>query len=242
MIPYLEIPTLDLGPLTVSIFGVLVATGVFVGSRLASRFGRMRGIERRRLERLVTWAVVVGLAFAHWVSVLCYYPDRVAADPWLLLRFFDGLSSVGGFLGGVLAFAWLTRGGRDRWSVADTLMYGLVAGFTFGRLGCALVHDHPGALVDPSHPLAVGPWPDGSVRIDLGLVEFLGMCGLCALVYLRRWERPGQLTWTVALAYGSGRFVLDFLRAEDLRHVGLTTAQWGTLTLVVVCLVWAWRR
>ena len=235
-IPYLQLPTLQLGPLTLSIFGALVATGILVGSRLASRFGRARGVPQRSLERLVTWAVVVGLAFAHWVSVLGYYPDRVAADPWLLLRFHDGLSSVGGFLGGVLAFAWLTRRDSQRWLIADTLMYGLVAGFTFGRLGCALVHDHPGMLVDPWHPLAVGPWPDGRARIDLGLVEFVGMCGLCVFVYTRRWETPGRLTLIVASIYGVVRFAVDFQRADDLRHFGLTPAQWATLTLVLVCL------
>lgn len=236
MIPYVAIPMLHLGPLTLSIFGVLVATGVLLGTRLSWRFGRARNVDRRRLERLTTWTVVVGLACAHWVSVLGYYPDRVAADPWVLLRFFDGISSVGGFLGGVVAFAWLTRNDADRGSVADSLTYGLVAGFTLGRLGCALVHDHPGALVDPGHPLAVGPWPDGRVRLDLGLIEFIGMCGLSALTYVSRWRRPWRLTLTVAGVYAVGRFCLDFLRADDLRHFGLTTAQWATGVLALGCL------
>lgn len=235
MIPYIAIPLLHLGPLTLSIFGVLVATGVLLGTRLSWRFGRARNVDRRRLERLTTWAVVAGLVVAHWVSVLGYFPERVAADPWLLLRFFDGISSVGGFLGGVLAFAWLTRNDADRWSVADALTYGLVAGFTVGRLGCALVHDHPGALVDPTHPLAVGPWPDGSIRLDLGLIEFVGMCGLSGLTYLSLWRRPGVLTLSVAGSYAVGRFGLDFLRADDLRHFGLTTAQWATLVLALGC-------
>ncbi len=246
-IPYLEVPTLSLdlplvGTVQLGIFGLLVATGIVLGSRLSLRFGLSRGIDRRELERLATWAVVVGLACAHWVAVIGYHPEHVVADPWLLLRFFDGISSVGGFAGGVLAFVWFTRNAKNRWSIADALTYGLVAGFSLGRLGCALVHDHPGALVDPSHPLSVGPWPDGSVRLDLGLIEFMGMLVLVAVTYLGRWRTPGRLTLTVAMLYGLGRFALDFLRAVDLRHGGLTVAQWMVLALVAICLILALQR
>lgn len=244
-IPYVEVPTLSLdlplaGEITLGIFGLLVATGIAVGSRLVTRYGRQRGLDPHELQRLITGCVVVGLACAHWVAVLGYHPGRVAADPWVLIRFFDGISSVGGFMGGVIAFAWLTRTARDRWSLADAIVYGLVAGFGIGRLGCALVHDHPGALVDPHHPLAVGPWPDGSVRLDLGLVEVLGMSVLACITYIGRWRTPGRLTLTIAGLYAVGRFWLDHLRAVDIRHGGLTVAQWAMLALLVLCVA-AWR-
>ncbi len=248
LLPYVQLPTLELplpmlGPLTLGPFGVLVAFGIVVGSRLTRRRARSSGLGEPEVTRLITWTVVWGLAGAHWVSVLGYDPDRLVHDPWLLLRFFEGISSVGGFLGGTAAFLWLTRHTQDRWLWADVLMYGLLAGFTIGRLGCALVHDHPGALLDPTHPLAVGPWPDGSHRYDLGLVEFVGMCALCLGAYLRTWRRPGTLTLTVGSFYCVSRFMLDALRAHDLRHAGLTPAQWATgLGLVaIIGLALRWR-
>lgn len=238
LLPYVHSPTLELplpllGSLTLGVFGPLVAFGIVLGARLAKRRARAYGLVERDVERLITWTVVWGMAGAHLVSVLGYYPQRLAEDPWLLVRVFDGISSVGGFLGGAAAFGWLTRRSANRWALADTLTYGLLAGFTIGRLGCALVHDHPGALLDPTHPLAVGPWPDGTYRYDLGLIELLGLSSLCLFVYTRRWHRAGVLTLCVAGIYSLNLFMLDFLRADDLRHAGLTTAQWVT---ALVCL------
>ena len=154
-------------------------------------------------------------------------------------------SSVGGFVGGALAFAWYTRGGRlPRLRHADALIYALLIGFTFGRVGCSLVHDHPGPIVGPDAWLAVGPWPDGQWRLDLGLVELLGLLVLDAVVYGVLARRPmpaGRLTAIVAITYASGRFPLDFLRADDERYAGLTPAQLACVAFVVAGLALLWR-
>jgi phosphatidylglycerol:prolipoprotein diacylglycerol transferase len=85
---------------------------------------------------------------------------------------------------------------------------------------------------------AVGPWPDGTWRYDLGLIEFMFAVTLVSLIYfvgkpLQR--KPGWLVGIVVMAYAPFRFFLDFLRADqvakvisvpDARYGGLTPAQW----------------
>ena len=45
--------------------------------------------------------------FAHVLDSILYYPDEVLADPALLLRLWEGLSSFGGFVGASIgAIAW----------------------------------------------------------------------------------------------------------------------------------------
>ncbi len=245
-LPYVTTPSASfslplVGELTITPFGPLVLVGVLVGLRLCRRLVRERGLEVAALDPLTTAVLLVGFVMAHWVSMIFYFPEQVLARPWSLVVFTSGLSSVGGFVGGVLAFAWTCRRrGLDARAWADVLAYGLLAGFTIGRVGCSIVHDHPGALSESW--LAVGPWPDGTHRWDLGLLEALALAVVCALVYLRidvQRLAPGRLTAGLAILYGCGGFALDFARAEDVRYAGLTTAQLACVGFVTAgVLLW----
>jgi phosphatidylglycerol:prolipoprotein diacylglycerol transferase len=249
-LPYVQPPScpIDLplwGSHTITVFGPLAALGIVAGWRQVLRYARARDLDVAAMDGLLLRVVVVGLVVSHWVSMLLYFPDRVLADPWVLLPIGGGLSSVGGFAGGLMAFAcFVRRRNLPVLSAADALAFGLLTGFTIGRVGCSLVHDHPGAVVDAGTWLAVGLWPDGTHRYDLGLVELVGLLGLCTLVYgvlpWRRWP-PGRLTAVVAILYGLGRGPLDLLRADDARYLHLTPAQYACAGFVVLG-TWTWIR
>jgi phosphatidylglycerol:prolipoprotein diacylglycerol transferase len=146
---------------------------------------------------------------------------------------------------------------------ADLLLFGTTLGFTLGRVGCSLVHDHPGRIVDPDAFLAVGPWPcrcgpgerplpsccDESnqiYRYDLGFTELLFDAALCMFIYfVLNWKKaaPGRLTGIVAASWSAVRFFLDFLReteagrgvgTPDIRYFGLTTAQYLSIVIFLV--------
>lgn len=228
------LPLLELGPLSLRPTGLLSAAGLVVGLLVAARAARADGLDHRPLVRAVVLAAGAGLVGAHLVHLLAYHPEELA-DPWALLRLGDGLSSIGGLAGGAAGMALAFRGrtpglGRH----GDALALGLAPGWALGRVGCALVHDHPGRRT--AFPLA-HPFPDGP-RHDLGAYEALLLALLTvALVALRRrGAARGRLLPVLALGYGAGRFALDFLRATDLpgsdpRLAGLTPAQWGCLAL-----------
>jgi phosphatidylglycerol:prolipoprotein diacylglycerol transferase len=158
---------------------------------------------------------------------------------------------VGGLLGGWLALLWVARRrGLPLLRCADMLVFGMLAGLCIGRLGCALVHDHPGRLADADAWLAVGPWPGaaGAFRYDLGLLELGLLAALLLVVHLGLdWRRApaGRLTGIVAVGYAAVRFGLDFWRAvevvgggtPDPRYLGLTAAQHVTLAFVLVGLL-----
>ena len=76
--------------------------------------------------------------------IFFYFPEKLSRDPWILLKLFDGMSSVGGFLGalvGGVAFLrlWCARrpvGAQPVPIYADVSTYGLLIGWCFGRAGC----------------------------------------------------------------------------------------------------------
>jgi phosphatidylglycerol:prolipoprotein diacylglycerol transferase len=243
VLPYFELHEIPIGDgRSVAAFGVLVALGVACGILFAQRRARVLGISESGINVAMAWALVSGFAGSHLV-VLATEPDAFAHGAWSVLEFWSGMSSFGGFFGALVGLAIHFRR-RGDWRVeADVLVQALVVGWVFGRLGCALVHDHVGTL--STFPLAVR-FPDGP-RHDLGLYELLYtvLVLLPAIVILNRRPRPpGTTIWVIALLYAPARFLGDFLRHTDLptpdaRYLGLTPAQYACLALATIGIVLA---
>lgn len=258
-----EIPLLG-DHLTIGLFGPLVAAGVLLGIAAAVRvYSKQKDLDEWLFRDQIFWVLVFGFVISHWVSVIFYFPEKIAENPWVLLMLTNGLSSVGGFFGAFIGMVWfLNREKQPILAYADGNMFGLLLGMCFGRLSCALVHDHPGRIVSADTFMAVGPWPcrcpEGRAlpeccapaqevfRWDLGLIEFLAILALTLFVYfVWDWKKahPGRLTGLVAMVYGPTRFFLDFMRESevgrgvatpDARYVGLTPAQYFSIAFFAV--------
>ncbi len=220
MIPYVEQPSVRLGPITIAAFGVIVATSVLVGLSLGRRRFERLGLDPRLGEGLAGWVVGGGFVGAHLFSVLLYFPREVAANPLILLQFWKDISSFGGILGGALAL-WLFLRHRAaalsaaaRWAYADVVAYVFPISLMIGRAACALAHDHPGTItraplaVSLARPEARGyltqiyadagrvaelPPPEALARLgfhDLGWYEFLYLAVVVVPVTLSLGRRP----------------------------------------------------
>ena len=241
-IPWFRIPPLRIGPISIEPFGVLAAAGVYLASVLLVRRARDEGLDPSPLNSFATWALLGGIAGGHLVHLFLYHPEELRSGGVLqIFKVWDGLSSTGGVLGGLAAGALFFR--RRRLSFArygDVFALSVAPGWAVARLGCFSVHDHPGVLT--SFPLAVA-FADGP-RHDLGLYDALLLAAITLVLYAlrRRGALRGSLLALLALLYGAGRFLLDFLRARDLayvdaRYLGLTPAQYFCAVLVLYGLV-----
>lgn len=235
MIPYFEIPPLRLGALEIYAFGVLTALGIYLGARLASRAAkRYQPGDDRPIAEAAPWMVLSGVVFAHLVHLFGYHPEILARDGWTsIFRVWDGVSSMGGVLGGLIALVIVFR--VKGWKLRphlNAMALGLAPGWMVARLGCFTAHDHPGVLTD--FPLAVA-FPDGA-RHDLGLYDAIVLGVLSVILYTlaRKKREEGLLMGVLAVGYSVPRFFLDFLRAQDLAFVdgkilGFTPAQYLTV-------------
>jgi len=261
MIPYVNVVFPALGPLQVHLFGILVACGILVGSKLTRDRGAELGLEDEKIVSMITTVLVCGFLFAHVFDVFAYQTAGDSPTLWQWINPFGGLSSYGGFMGALGGlFYWCKTNKQPVMRYADSLGFGLAAGWTFGRLGCFSAHDHPGMAT--TFPLAVkypildldadyhkylggfiqvfgGPQ---QARHDLGLDEALWslLLTLVFLVLKKRGKQPlGLYVGLLTTAYAPIRFVLDFLRATDVhgadpRYFGLTPAQYGAIATFVV--------
>ena len=237
MIPWFVVPPLRLGPLALQPFGILAASGIFLASRLLVRESVRRGLPPKPLEKAASWAVAGGLVGGHLVHLLFYHPEELREGGALqLLKVWDGLSSTGGVLGGLIGLLLFFRMRHLRFlAYGDILALSVAPGWMVARLGCFSVHDHPGVLT--SFPLAVA-FPGGA-RHDLGLYDAIALAIFSLILFTldRRQKLRDRLLPLLGVLYGSSRFLLDFLRATDLpyvdaRYLGLTPAQFACLAAV----------
>jgi phosphatidylglycerol:prolipoprotein diacylglycerol transferase len=240
--PYIEHPVLDLGFYRLDSFVVLVGLAIVVQFQITVRRAPLHGIDRHTAVSLIGWAIFLGIAFAHVFDVVAYYPERLRENPLELLRFWGGISSFGGMIGGLTGlYVVMRRRGMsppEMLRFVDCLLFALPFTLAVGRLGCALQHDHPG--VSSTHWLAVN-FPDGP-RFDLGLLEFLYV-SLMALLFalLSRRRRPdGFYIGLFFAAYGPVRFVLDSLRVSEARYLGWTPGQYLSLLAAGIGLWTLW--
>jgi phosphatidylglycerol:prolipoprotein diacylglycerol transferase len=235
VIPWFELPSLSLGRITIQSFGVLSALGILAAAMLASRAARQLGRDPQVILDFAVVGVLSGVVAGHLVHLLFYHPEELES-PWSLLTVWEGLSSMGGLLGAVVAALIWFRVKRIRFGdYADVFALGTAPGWGIARLGCFTVHDHPGVRTD--FFLAVR-FPGGP-RHDLGLYEAILLLSLAGVLWAlhRRGVLRGRLLALLAVVYGLGRFLLDFLRARDVayadaRHLGLTFAQYAAVALV----------
>ena len=250
MIPYFGATMFHLGPIPIQVWGTFVALGVLVATATAAWLARRRGQDTKVIWDTAFWALLGAMIGARIFHVLAYNPAYFFEHPWKLFAVWEGGESViGGLIGGAIAGIWYLR--RRKLNVlaySDTALFGLPIGYAIGRIGCFLIHDHPGTL---THFILGVRYPDG-VRHDLGLYASLNGFILAGIFYLlyRKKAPMGAYTVTFLLWYGLTRFFLDFLRAKDgpivdTRWIGLTPAQYAAGVMVIGgfwCLYWVFFR
>lgn len=239
MIPYVELHTISLGPLAIQVWGTMVALGILVGAKASEWMLKQRGYDKNVVWDSLSWLLGGALLGARLFHVFFYDPVTYGAHPLEVFAIWHGgLSIMGGFFGAVVGFLWFAKRRQlDPYAYADAMIFGLPLGLFIGRIGCFLIHDHPGTASD--FMLAV-KYPDGVTRHDHGL--YLSLNGLLLfvtfLLMARSKAREGMYLVVFLVWYGAVRFGLDFLRAYDgavvdERYLGLTPAQYLSLGFII---------
>jgi phosphatidylglycerol:prolipoprotein diacylglycerol transferase len=238
-----EIPFPLIGHLKLQPFGLLVAIGILLGSRVAEWRGEKTGVPRYMVADFLVYTTVIGLILCYFLNALFYKPEDLLAilhDPTQLWKKYLGLSSFGGFFGGTAAALWYRHKKKISLLVmGDIWCFALPFAWAICRSGCFSVHDHPGVPTD--FFLAVDNYNgEGIPRHDLGLYEILWALAVAPLfLWLARKPRPrGFFMAVLPMIYAPVRFMLDFLRETpehggDVRYFGLTPGQYASVVVLL---------
>jgi phosphatidylglycerol:prolipoprotein diacylglycerol transferase len=238
------------GELGVPASVLLALAGVVAAARMARAGARRRRLPVRRTIDGLFLMIAVGLLVGHLADVVLYRSAALRADWRELWPWSGGVCTLGAVLGAGAAAAVWFRGAPGGWLVnGDNLVIALSLGWSVGRVGCFIDHDHLGRLTDAPFAVAM----PGGARHDLGLYE--AALALLIFVVLWRGDRraprpPGRPLAIAALIFGIGRFAIEHVRGDDLerlgrrsdpRLLGFTLVQYAAVALIAGG-AWLWRR
>jgi phosphatidylglycerol:prolipoprotein diacylglycerol transferase len=244
-ISYPPIPIFELGPLRLSLHGVMAGVGFVVGAMLMIREARRRGFDEEKVTSVLTWALFGSLIGARIFTIPAHLGEGLSEA----LTPFGSFSIMGGFAGGIIVGGWRMKSLKlDVAAHMDMAAVGLAAGTVVGRIGDLFIVEHLGArtdfflgyLIKPGYDLApqhdylellcdsgqgCGPYHHAALYDLLAAAVLLGVLYLLA----RRWSqiRYGVLIMVWAAWYGLQRFLIDFVRNTDLQGADATA---GPLT------------
>lgn len=131
------IPTiLQIGPITISAFGVLTALGFFFGSFSAWKRGKEEHLEEDSLMDAILLVVLISLIFSRiWYVFLNWQKQILILD----LINNPGFSWQGAGLAGLVSLAFVCQKRKwDFFKITDLSVFGLTLGLILGKLGVFL--------------------------------------------------------------------------------------------------------
>jgi len=244
--------TLDLGPLSLHVYGLLLALGVILAVKLTMvRWGKLGGDPNEILDGalIVIISGVVGARLYHVITDYQRFDDGRWLDAFKVWK--GGLAIWGAVLGGAAALAVLAYKKRgSALAVADCVVPGLFFAQALGRWGNWFNQELFGKPSDLPWALEISPAkrPEGYAEFATFHPTFLYESIFCllgglALLWIdrRRRLKRGQLTALYVILYTFGRFFFENLRIDDAHDVlGLRVNAWVSLGLFLFGVAWFW--
>ena len=226
---------IDLGPVELPTYGLLMATAFLLGLKLFQALGRRDGLDAERLTSLWVWVLIGGILGAKltlFVVEWRYYLDNPEA---LLSSWRAAGVYYGGFAMAALAAAvYAVRSGLPVGVTADAAGPAVALGQSVGRMGClaagccygkptdvpwAITFSNPDAARITGVPLGIARHPSQAYLS----VNALVLCGVLLLLWWtarRRGWPAGIVFWAYLGLYSIGRFSLETFRADPRGTVG----------------------
>lgn len=216
-----------IGTFEVHTFGLILilafGAAFLVGRARAPRYG----LTAEQVADAFFWTLVAGVLGARLGFILQELPHYIAHPEQLFSLKFQGLTSYGGLVGGLIALLLLARKHKVRArTYLDLAGVPLLLGHAIGRIGCLL----NGCCYGGQCTL---PW---AIHVDgqTGLFHpaqiydsLMTLGGMFLLIQIeKRGLRPGQSVCLAVIFYSLSRFIYEFWRAgtPDEVKAGLRTS------------------
>jgi len=256
-------PTLiELGPLTIRWYGLLIASAVLIGVSLSQYLAKQRNVDPNLLGDLAIWLVIGAIPAARLYYVLFEWKQYSQHPDQIIAIWNGGIAIHGAILGGTLAAIIFARIQKvSVWQLADLVAPSLILGQAIGRWGNFFNSEAFGDPTNLPWKLYIPPQrrPANFINFEYFHPTFLYeslwnlmVFGLLMTLFNRSLKgKPRLKVGTIALvymvAYSCGRVWIEGLRTDSLMIGPLRIAQIVSLTAIslgILGLAWLyiWRR
>jgi prolipoprotein diacylglyceryl transferase len=242
--------TIEIGPLTIHFYGILIALGVIVAIVVSrQRYVRFGG-SGTLFERVAIWTVVIGFLGARAAYVSTHL-SRFSGRPWAVLFIWEGgLALYGGLVAGALTMIFLVqRYHGDVFAIGDAIAVGLPLAQAIGRLGNYFNQELFGTPSDLPWAIIIDPAnrPAEYAQYATFHPTFAYEAIWNALILVPTilvLEKYGKLakgaSWGVYVTmYAFIRFLMELIRTDTtFRFIGLSRNAWVSVVAMLFGVAW----
>ena len=243
---------LKIGPLTIYVYGMLIAMGLLLAVIYAWRRCKEFGIKENDLTDGILWIVPLAVVCARLYYCAFKWSDEYRLDPIRLLFIWEGgLAIYGGVIGAALGVVIHCIVKKIKIpALLDLVALGFLIGQCIGRWGNFFNREAFGATTDAFLRMGLynawsGVWEYHHPTFFYeSLWNFAGFLLLHFLSKKRRYD--GQIALGYAAWYGLGRAIIEGLRTDSLYwgpfRVSQMLAAISCVAAVVVLMVMSFRQ
>lgn len=213
--------TIQLGPLTIHFYGLIIAVGMLLAVLYASKRSKEFGLKEDDLIDGVLWVTPFAIICARLYYCIFEW-DQYASNPISILYIWNGgLAIYGGVLGAVIGLSVFCKVRKIKaTAMMDVVALGLLIGQSVGRWGNFMNREAFGAPTDSFLRMGLYNTATGVVEyyhptfLYESLWNFVGFLLLHFLSKKRKYD--GQVALGYVAWYGLGRAFIEGLRMDSL--------------------------
>ena len=213
--------TIQLGPLTIHFYGLIIAVGMLLAVLYASKRSKEFGLKEDDLIDGVLWVAPFAIICARLYYCIFEW-DQYASNPISILYIWNGgLAIYGGVLGAVIGLSVFCKVRKIKaTAMMDVVSLGLLIGQLVGRWGNFMNREAFGAPTDSFLRMGLYNTATGAVEyyhptfLYESLWNFVGFLLLHFLSKKRKYD--GQVALGYVAWYGLGRAFIEGLRMDRL--------------------------
>lgn len=239
---------IELGPLTIYWYGIIIAFGAAIGLYLATKESNRLGLQKDLMMDLVVFAIPAAILFARIYYVIFEW-DRYVGGPWwdVFAVWEGGIAIHGALIGSVLTAIIYARVKKvSFWQLADIAAPSLILGQAIGRWGNFMNQEaHGGPITEATYNSFHQYLPDfimnqmcieGVMYHPTFLYESLwNILVFILLLVLRRFNPlRGEIFLTYIISYSVGRFFIEAMRMDSLYVPGTSIRMAQLISVVII--------
>lgn len=239
---------IDLGPIQVHWYGLIIGFGVLLGLIIALRESERRGLDKEIFTDLILFAVPIAIISARIYYVIFQW-EYYSQNPGDIIKIWNGGIAIhGALIGSVLTAIVFAKVKKvSFWKLVDIAAPSLLLGQAIGRWGNFMNQEAHGGEITRSFLenmhlpefIINQMYINGTYYHPTFLYESIwNILGVIILLSLRKVNlRRGELFLTYVIWYSIGRYYIEGLRTDSLMLTeSLRIAQVISIVLIAVAI------